>query len=188
MMITSMSEETTLKLNKNGETLVIKKSAAESGGAITEFEGSDDPGIGPPFHVHFMQEEWIQVIKGQMKVRTGDKEFVLTEGNEYTFAPGEKHKFWNDGNETLRYRGYVKPSLNYEYFIRQVYISANKANDDKPGPFDAAFLLTRYKSEFDILDIPKPVKKLVFPVLLFLGRLTGKFKKFADAPLPIQHK
>ncbi len=186
-MITSMHSET-LKLNKNGETLILKKSAAESARAITEFEGLDEPGIGPPYHVHYMQEEWIQVIKGQMKVRVGDREFILTAGNEYTFPAGEKHTFWNDGNETLHYRGHVKPSLNYEYFIRQVYSSANRANDDKPAPFDAAFLLTRYKSEFDILDIPKPVKKLVFPVLLLLGRWTGKFKKYADAPLPFRHK
>lgn len=177
-------EHELLKLDKNGETLRIIRSAAESGGAITAFEGSDEPGFGPPCHVHYLQEEWIQVIKGRMKVWTGNQEFMLEAGDEYTFAPGEPHRFRNDGNETLQYRGTVKPSLNYEYFIRQVYISANKARADKPGAFDAAFLLTRYQSEFDILDIPRPVKKLVFPVLLLLGRLLGKFKKFADAPPP----
>lgn len=175
-----------LRLNKNGETLRITRSAAETGGAITEFEGSDEPGIGPPNHVHYMQEEWIQVIKGRMRVRAAKKEFVLEEGDEYVFAPGEEHTFWNDGNEPLHYRGYVKPSLNYEYFIKQVYMSANKAHDDKPGAFDAAFLLTRYKTEFAILDIPGPVRKLVFPILLLMGKLTGKFKKFAGAPLPVK--
>lgn len=175
-------EQEILKLDKNGETLRITKSGAESGGTITEFEGSDQPGFGPPRHVHFIQEEWIQVIKGRMKVRTGKGEFMLNEGEEYVFAPGEEHQFWNDGKETLHYKGYVKPSLNYEYFIRQVYISANKASADKPGAFDAAFLLTRYKSEFDILDIPKPVKKIVFPLLIVIGKITGKFKKYADAP------
>jgi hypothetical protein len=117
-----------------------------------------------------------------MKVRTGNREFILQPGEEYVFAPGEPHRFWNDGNEKLLYRGTVKPSLNYEYFIKQVYTSANKAQADKPGAFDAAFLLTRYKSEFDILDIPGPVKKLVFPILLFIGRLLGKYKKYQDAP------
>ncbi len=170
-----------LKINKNGETLTITKSAEETEGQITEFEGTDEPGVGPPMHVHFKQEERVRVTKGKMRVKTLTKEFSLLEGQEYTFAAGEAHQFWNEGNETLYYSGHVKPSNNYEYFIRQIYQSANEAKDDKPSPFDAAFLLTKYKSEMDMLVIPKPVKLLVFPILLFIGNLTGKFKKFSDA-------
>lgn len=162
--------------------MVITRSASETNGMITEFEGYDEPGIGPPFHVHFKQEEGIQVIKGRMRVKTPGKEFVLTEGEKYIFAPGEAHKFWNDGHEPVHYKGYVKPSLNYEYFIEHVYRSANEVDDDKPAAFDAAFLLTRYKSEFDILEIPKPVKTIVFPVLLLIGRMIGKFRIYKDAP------
>ena len=176
----------TLKIAKNGETLTITRSAVETKGEITEFIGSDEPNVGPPMHVHFMQEEKLKVEQGRMRVKTATKEFSLTEGQEYTFAPGEAHQFWNEGDQIMRYSGHVKPSHNYEYFISHIYQSANEANDDKPGAFDAAFLLTRYKSEMDMLVIPKPVKLLVFPILLGIGKLTGKFKKFADAPAPIK--
>src|SRR5688572_28672734 len=108
-----------LKLNKNGETLTITTPASETGGALTAFEGSDEPGIGPPMHVHFKQEEQVKVIRGKMRVKTLTKEFSLTEGESYTFAPGEAHQFWNEGKETMLYAGHVKPSLNYEYFIKQ---------------------------------------------------------------------
>lgn len=172
----------TLKINKNGETLTITKSGTETNGLITEFEGTDEPGIGPPMHVHFKQEEMVKVTKGKMRVKTLTKEFSLVEGQEYLFAPGEAHQFWNEGDETLHYKGYVKPSNNYEYFIKHIYQSANKANDDKPGPFDAAFLLTKYKSEMDMLVIPKPVKSILFPIFLAIGKVTGKYKKYADAP------
>jgi mannose-6-phosphate isomerase-like protein (cupin superfamily) len=175
-----------LKINKNGETLMITRSAADTGGQFTEFEGTDEPGIGPPMHVHFRQEEKVKVVKGKMRIKTLTKEFPLTEGQEYIFAAGEAHQFWNEGDETLHYSGHVKPSNNYEYFIKHVYQSANEAKDDKPGPFDAAFLLTKYKSEMDMLVIPKPVKLIVFPILLAIGRLTGKFKKFADAPAAVK--
>ncbi len=171
-----------LKIIKNGETLRITKSGAETQGQITEFEGSDEPGIGPPMHVHFLQEEKLKIIKGEMRVKTLSAEFSLREGAEYTLPPGEAHQFWNEGKQTLYYSGQVKPSNNYEYFIRHIYQSANEANDDKPGAFDAAFLLTKYKSEMDMLVIPKPVKLILFPVLLAIGKITGKFKKFADAP------
>lgn len=178
----------TFRLNKNGETLVITRQASETNGTITEFEGYDEPGIGPPFHVHFKQEEGVQVIKGTMRVKTAEKEFILTAGEQYIFKPGEAHKFWNDGNEQLHYKGYVKPALNYEYFIEHVYRSANEAGDDKPGAFDAAFLLTKYKSEFDILEIPRPVKVILFPVLIVLGRIFGKLKIYRDAPASLDYK
>lgn len=174
-----------LKINKNGETLIITKYGAETGGQLTEFEGMEEPGIGPPMHVHFKQEEKVKVIKGKMRIKTMTKEFSLSEGQEYTFAAGEAHQFWNEGDQTMHYSGHVKPSNNYEYFIKHIYQSSNEANDDKPSPFDAAFLLTKYKSEMDMLVIPKPVKLIVFPILLAIGRLTGKFKKFADAPVAI---
>ncbi len=175
-----------LKINKNGETLIITKPGAETNGIVTEFEGMEEPGIGPPMHVHFKQEEKVRVTKGRMRVKTPEKEFSLNEGDEYTFAPGEAHQFWNEGVETMHYTGHVKPSHNYEYFIRHIYRSANESNDDKPNPFDAAYLLTRYKSEMDMLVIPKPVKRFLFPVLLVLGKLSGKFGKFADAPPPVK--
>ncbi len=171
-----------LKIRKNGETLIITRSAAETNGQVTEFEGIEEPGVGPPLHVHFKQEEKVKVITGRMRIKTLTGEFSLAEGQEYTFAAGEAHQFWNEGDQPMHYSGHVKPSNNYEYFIRHIYQSANEANDDKPGPFDAAFLLTRYRSEMDMLVIPKPVKLLVFPILLAIGRLTGKFRKFADAP------
>ncbi len=175
-----------LKINKNGETLTITKSSAETEGQITEFEGTDEPGVGPPMHVHFRQEEKVKVEKGKMRIKTISNEFSLTEGQEYIFQPGEAHQFWNEGDQTLHYSGHVKPSNNYEYFISHIYRSANEANDDKPSPFDAAFLLTKYKSEMDMLVIPKPVKLILFPILLGIGKLTGKFKKFADAPAAIK--
>ncbi|HUM47370.1 MAG TPA: cupin domain-containing protein [Chitinophagales bacterium] len=179
-------EREILKLNKNGETLIITKSAIESNGEITEFEGIEEPGIGPPMHVHFKQQELVRVTMGNMRVKTLTKEFSLTAGQEYIFEPCEAHQFWNEGNQPLHYSGYVKPSNNYEYFIKHIYQSANEAKDDKPGPFDAAYLLTRYKSEMDMLVIPRPVKSILFPILLVIGKLLGKFKKYADAPPAIK--
>jgi hypothetical protein len=33
-----------------------------------------------------------------------------------------------------------------------------------------------------MLVIPKPIKMIVFPILLVIGKLTGKFRKFSSAP------
>lgn len=173
-----------LKIEKNGEVLIITRSGSETNGEITEFEGIDQPGIGPPRHIHFLQEEKVKVKKGRLRVKGPSGEFVLSEGEEAVFPAGEPHEFWNDGDMPVHYSGYLKPSCNWEYIIENVYRSANEAGDVKPGPFDAAFLLIRYKTEIDLLVIPKPVKLLVFPVLYIIGKLTGRHARYKDAPVP----
>jgi hypothetical protein len=67
------------------------------------------------------------------------------------------------------------------YFLSQIYKSMDE-NGGRPGLYDAAYLLNRYRSEFGMLEIPAFVQKLIFPVALFIGGLVGKNKKFADAP------
>jgi hypothetical protein len=47
------------------------------------------------------------------------------------------------------------------------------------------YLLTRYRSEFGMADIPGPVQRFVFPVVVAAGRLLGRDRKFADAPEPV---
>jgi hypothetical protein len=41
------------------------------------------------------------------------------------------------------------------------------------------------ESEFDMLDIPWVVKKIIFPLTRFTGRLKGRLKRYADAPQPV---
>jgi len=36
-----------------------------------------------------------------------------------------------------------------------------------------------------MLEIPAPVQRFVFPLLVLIGRLLGKYDKFKDAPTPI---
>ncbi|MBR9918582.1 cupin domain-containing protein [bacterium] len=171
-----------LKINKNNEILIITESGKDNGGTLTLFEGKDDPGIGPPEHIHFLQEEKIVLLKGEMRAKTPEGEFDLEIGKEYFFEAGQPHVFWNTGTEQNHYSGHLKPACNWEYIIEHVYASANEAKDVKPGPFDAAYLLTKYKSEIDLLVIPKPVKKIVFPILYAIGSITGKYKKYKNAP------
>ena len=54
-----------------------------------------------------------------------------------------------------------------------------------PDPFDAAFLATRYRDEFTMVEIPAPVRRFVFPLLVAVGTALGKYRKYADAPAPV---
>jgi hypothetical protein len=50
--------------------------------------------------------------------------------------------------------------------------------------FDAAYLARRYRSEYTMHEIPAAVQKVILPLVVLMGTLLGKYRKFADAPAP----
>ncbi|MDA0178854.1 cupin domain-containing protein [Solirubrobacter phytolaccae] len=145
-----------------------------------------DIGAGPPMHIHHLQTETMRVESGLMGVSVaGEDDRVLRAGEMISFAPGVEHRFWNAGDEPLRLAGEVFPALNFEYFLGAVYESA-RGHGGRPGPWDAAFLLTRYRSEFALTAIPAPVRRFVLPIQAFLGRLFGRYERYSDAPDPVR--
>ena len=51
--------------------------------------------------------------------------------------------------------------------------------------FDAAFLMTRYRSEYAMLELPPLVRRVLIPIVYLVGRVLGKHEKYRDAPKPI---
>jgi hypothetical protein len=145
------------------------------------------PGSGPPMHVHYLQEESLTVERGTMGwQRQGESEQQAVPGDTVTFGPGETHRFWNAGDDDLRGSGFIRPPDNLEYFLTKVFESTKANGGKRPRLFDAAYLLTRYRSEFGMADIPHPVQRLVFPIVIAIGRLFGLHRRFAGAPEPIK--
>src|SRR5688572_13281745 len=173
--------------NGAGESLTFVRIVNHPEGDYLEVENVVQPGSGPPMHVHHKQAESLTVVKGKMGAQHPGKEpEFYNEGETVEFQAGVPHKFWNAGNEPLECKGWVKPIDNIEYFLTEIYCSTKENAGKRPGAFDSAYLMTRYKSEFDMLEIPGFVKKVIFPLTVFFGKLAGKHKKFADAPEPVK--
>ncbi|MBK8501229.1 MAG: cupin domain-containing protein [Saprospiraceae bacterium] len=141
------------------------------------------PGSGPPFHVHFKQEEGLTVKKGKMGYQIhGQEEKFANVGESLIFKRGEMHRFWNAGDDILECTGWICPANTIDYFLTGLYNSVNKAGKPAGDPFDGAFLLTRYKSEYDVMVVPTFVKRVIMPITVFIGKLLGKYDHFKDAP------
>ena len=172
--------------NGAGERLTFLAPRSDERGELQEATNTVAPGSGPPMHVHHLQEEVLTVERGTMGwQRLGEEEHVATSGETVAFAPGDTHRFWNAGDDELVCSGYVRPPDNLEYYLTKVFESMRANGGKRPRLFDAAFLLTRYRSECGMTDIPRPVQRFVFPVVLFIGRLRGLHRRFADAPEPV---
>ncbi len=173
--------------NGGGEKITFLRRVPSPEGEYIEVENHVQPGSGPPMHVHFKQLESLTVVKGKLGSQVLGKEVTYHyEGETITYDAGVTHKFWNAGDEVLLCTGKVMPPHNLEFFLSEIFRSTNVNDGKRPGTFDVAFLLHRYRSEFDMLEIPVFVKKVVFPVVLFLGRFFGKYEKFKNAPEPVK--
>ena len=172
--------------NGGGERLTFVGIRSDEQGEYLEIRNEVSPGAGPPMHVHRLQEEGLTVESGTMGwQRAGEEEQIAEAGESITFAPGEVHRFWNAGDDQLIGTGFVRPPDNLEYFLTQIYASMKANGGKRPRTFDAAYLTSRYRSEFGMADIPQPVQRVVFPVVLAVGKLFGARKRFEGAPEPI---
>ena len=157
------------------------------GGDRMEGEMHAQPGSGPPMHVHHLQEEAMVVQSGKIGYQLlGEEPRYVAEGESVVFAPGIAHRWWNAGTTEAYCTGWAKPPYNMEYFLSALFQSMRENGGGRPGIFDMAFLITRYRAEYGMYVIPGFVQRLVFPVLVVIGKVLGKYEKFKDAPDPIK--
>jgi quercetin dioxygenase-like cupin family protein len=170
--------------NTHGEKLIFKGIARDQLGEYLEVENEVKPGAGPIMHVHFRQDEGLTVTSGTIGYKIqGKEEKFAGIGETIHFKAGVPHKFWNAGEDLLTCTGFIRPPDNIVYFLNEIFRSMDE-NGGRPGFFDGAYLSMRYQSEFAITEIPVFVRKVVFPIVVFIGKLLGKYKKYADAPEP----
>lgn len=170
--------------NGAGERITFLRKVPGALGDRLEIENVVQPGVGPPMHIHHFQVEAMTIAAGRIGYqRPGQAPQFGDPGDIVVFEAGDAHRFWNAGSDELRCTGYVEPADNVEFFLTALFEST-KRNGGRPDPFDIAFLLTRYRSEFTLVEIPAFVRRVILPLQAGIGRLLGRYRKFADAPEP----
>jgi len=169
-----------------GERLRLLGIQRDDAGEYLRVEGVVEPNVGPPMHVHFFQEERIHVTQGRFGYQVlGEEPRFAGPGEEIVFPAGQVHRFWGAGEGTSTGRGLVRPVGNFPWFITRLHASIRE-NGGRPGFFDGAFLTHHFRTEFDMVEIPAFVKRVVFPLAVVLGRVLGRYRKYADAPEPMR--
>ena len=171
-----------------GEKIIFEKVQPEQDGDRLIVSNSVSPGHGPVMHTHWLQDECLTVVKGRMGYQVeGQPEQYAGVGETVLFKKGTPHRFWNaDDKEVLQCQGWVKPANTLVFFLSSIYAAQNKTGSARPEPFDSAYLMTRYASEYDLTEIPGFVKKVIMPFTYHMGRLLGKYKHFKNAPTPLK--
>ena len=173
--------------NVLGEKLTFKSIVTEPDGDKVLVEAFVQPGAGPAMDVHYQQDEGFTVVKGSLGYQfQGEEPQFAGPGESVVFERGKPHRFWNGGEEVLHCEGWLKPANTIVFFLSTLYDAQNKSGKGEPEPFDGAYLLTRYRSEYGMPEIPGFVRNFILPTTYFIGKLTGRYRKFAEAPEPVR--
>lgn len=177
---------TTTITNGGGEALTFLGVHTDERGPYMHVRNVVQPGDGPPMHVHHRQDEGLTVERGRIGYqRAGEAPQTAGPGESVVFKRGEVHRFWAEGEEPLEADGWVGPPDNFQWFLTQMFASMEATGGKRPRLYDTAFLMTRYRSEFGMAEIPQPVQRVLFPVVLAVGRALGWHRRFDGAPEPV---
>jgi uncharacterized cupin superfamily protein len=172
--------------NGAGERITFVRRIPGKRGDRLEIENVVGQGNGPPMHIHHFQDEALTVVGGRIGYqRAGEEPTYGGPGDTALFVAGEAHKFWNAGEGELRCTGYIEPADNIEFFLGALYDSTGR-NGGRPDLFEVAWLIRRYRSEFTMVELPPAVQRVVFPLVVLVGQLRGKYSRYANAPEPIR--
>jgi mannose-6-phosphate isomerase-like protein (cupin superfamily) len=164
--------------NKYGEKITFQR--LEGNRLIVD--GYCAPGAGPAFHTHLRQDESLTVVSGSMGYQLyGQEPRYAAVGETVLFPKGVAHRFWNAGQDELHVSGWISPAENAVFFLTALYDAFNRGENGRPESFDGAYLICRFRKEYDLPDMPGFVKNVLMPVTYFTGKILGKYRKFSAA-------
>jgi hypothetical protein len=144
---------------------------------VLTLEGTSPPGtIVPPVHVHFHQREEGVVKSGSLGARVGNEKIVVPAGGTAVFPRGVVHTWWNAGEDLLELSGRAIPAVDLDCFLQAMFAVLNASASGKPSIFYLAHVLWRHRHTQAAMKPPPAIQRIVFPLILLLGRILGKYR------------
>jgi quercetin dioxygenase-like cupin family protein len=162
---------------RTGEILRMRRVRDAEGQIILVVEGSLPPrASGPPPHVHFHEREEVTVKAGTLGARIGKKSIVAAAGESAAFPAGAVHRWWNAGDDLLELSGKAIPAGDLDRYLQALFAVLNASPSGRPSIFYLAHVLWRHRHTQAIMLPPRIIQRIVFPFVLLVGRVMGKYR------------
>ena len=170
-----------------GETIAIRKTAADTGGEYVELDLTlAANGQVPGLHVHPLQEEKFEVLGGTMKFRYGRRKIVAEAGETVTVPAGVVHNFANASkDEEAHVRVTVTPALKMEELFETTVRLAHEGKVNRKGmpkPVELAMFVERFKDEVQAPFPPPAVVRFLMAPLRRIGERRERRAEVAARP------
>ena len=166
-----------LENRHTGEILRMRRVRDAQGQTTLTIDGSLPSGkSGPPPHLHLHEREEGNVKAGTLGVRVGNKASIIPAGGTAVFPSGVVHSWWNAGDDLLEIRGQVVPVVDLDRYLQAVFAAVNASASGRPPIFYMAHVLWRHRHTQATALPPRAVQRILFPVVLVIGRVLGKYR------------
>jgi quercetin dioxygenase-like cupin family protein len=160
-----------------GERVTFLSTSADTDGEAVVIETVVRPrGSVAAGHVHPFQSERFEVVAGTLGVKVGREKAMLGPGEVALVEAGTAHRFWNAGEDEVRFVCEVRPALQFESLLETMFALAAEGKTGRkgmPGPLRLAVIA---KAHFDTVRLPFPpawVQKVGLALGAPLGRAFG---------------
>ena len=169
-----------LENRHTGEVLRLRRVRDSDGEVVLMIDGSLPPrSKGPPPHVHWQQRETGTVITGSLGARCKEETILRRAGEPAVFPAGAVHTWWNAGDEVLEFSGRATPARDLDRFLQAMFAIVNAAPSGRPSIFYMAHVLWRHRHTQSIAAPPLIVQRFLFPLILTIGHVLGKYRGVA---------
>ena len=166
-----------LENRHTGEILRMRRVRDAQGRIVLTIEGSlPSHASGPPVHVHLQQREEGSVKAGLLGARVGKEKIVASAGGSAVFPAGVIHTWWNAGEDLLEFNGRVIPAVDLDRFLQGIFAVVNAGASGRPSIFYVAHVLWRHRHTQAVMVPPRAIQRIVFPLILLVGRVLGKYR------------
>ena len=172
-----MDEWLTLENRRTGEILRMRRVHDAQGRIVLILEGTLPPGAdGPPLHVHIKEHEEGVVRAGTLGALVGGEKILVPTGGTVRLPAGIPHRWWNAGDDLLEFHGQAVPVVDFDRYIQALFAVLNASANGRPSIFHLAHVLWRHR-DTQLMAVPAPaIQRIVFPVVLLIGRILGKYR------------
>ena len=157
-----------------GEQITFLATSRDTDGEAVVIETVVQPdGFVAAAHVHPSQSERFAVAEGKLGLKVDGKELTLEAGDVAIVEPGQGHKFWNAGDQPVRFVCEVRPALQFESLLETMFALAADGKTNRKGMPNPLRLAVIAKAHFDTVQLPFPPAWMQ-AVGLALGSPLGK--------------
>jgi quercetin dioxygenase-like cupin family protein len=158
-----------------GASLVVAKSAAETGGERVELELTLPPGSpSPPPHFHPRQEEQWRVLAGTVEVLVDGSWRKLAEGESVTIPAGTVHTIRNRSGGWARVLDVHVPALDFQEYMEDLSrLAAEGKITSLRSPRSLMYLASVLRAHRTTQLTASRAQRAAESALAALGRLAG---------------